>query len=206
MRWIKNAIQEQPVRWCRWRDPPVISCVEEIRERFSRATPSGNIYHRPDEEPHHVVQESVRLDGEAQPGAFAPPLGHTHRAVMGICCWRRPAYSESEELMLTRQQDRDVIEGRAVVQSPRNAPLIPAPEWRGGLVVRPQMVSVAPRCGAEARVELIGSVVRLSDPDVWWQQRVERSAKFGGVPRLRHSHVRSLSPRVNPSVRPSRPY
>jgi hypothetical protein len=52
-------------------------------------------------------------------------------------------------------------------------------------------------------VELIGNVVRLCDPDVVWEQRVERSAKFGGVPRLRHSHVRSLSSRVNPCVCPS---
>ena len=91
------------------------------------------------------------------------------------------------------------------MQPPRCAPFITAPEWRCGLIVRAELIRVAPRCGAVARVKLIGNVVRLRDPDVGWEQRIERSTKPGGIPRLRHSHVRSLSSRVNPCVCPSCP-
>ena len=151
-----------------------------------------------------MVQESVPFDCEVQSSANPMPPGVSHRATVLVSRGRSASNGESVELMLAEQRARYFRQRSLIRKAPRNSPLIAAPERRGGLCIRPHLICVASRNGAVAGVKLISNVVRLCDPDVGWEQRVERSAKLGGVPCLRHSHVRSLSSRVNPSVRPSR--
>lgn len=150
-----------------------------------------------------MMQKSVRFDRKVQSSADAIPIGMRHRAFVLVGLGGSSANGEAEKLVLAEKRPRDVREECFVRQPPGNVPFITAPKRGGGLIVRPDLICISPRNGAVTGVKLIGNVVRVCNPDIRGEQRVERSAKFGGVPRLRNSHVRRLSSRVNPGIRPT---
>gem|GEM_PF-2345212 len=205
MRRIGDTFKKQPMRWRRGRNCTIVACRQQIGKGVLRPAASRDINHSTYQEANHMVQKSIRLDREVQSSANPIPRSISHCAFVLIGLGRGPANGETEKLVLPEQRLSQIREDRLVRQRPGQVPFITAPEGRGGLSVRPDLVDVSPRDGAVTGVKLIGNVMRVCNPDIWWEQRVERSAKFKGVPRLRNSHVRRLSSRVNPSICPSSP-
>lgn len=165
MRRIVDALEEERMGGSRRRRRAIVGRPQKNSHVRRRSPAAPDIQHRPDEEPHHVVEKPIRLDLERDAARPILPSRVAHDASMLVSDRRRPANREAAERMVTENHLRNRIE-RWPVERMTKGKLPSAPKRRFRTVVRPDAVPVAAGNGAVSSVKVGPHSSGVGDPYV----------------------------------------
>jgi hypothetical protein len=191
------------VRWSGRRNVRVIAGPEQAHEIGDRSSTGRDVERGTNEESHHMMQEPVGFDFEHEPARPLTPARLAHATAMIVVRGRRTEYGEAQEAVFTLDMGGGCIQSAPIEGLP-DCELVPSTEWRIRLLVRPDVVAVAPAHRTVPRVKLAMHFDRGRDPHIRGQQRVQRPSKLLYVlPTLCDAHAHGLTARMHPSIRPS---
>lgn len=200
---IRDAFKVQPAGWGWWRDTDIGLGHQQLHDRSGRPSARADLNHCADEEAHHVVQESIRGNGERQAAlTFVPPTDSEGADVI-VVCRRRPLHGERTKTVCPEKL-RSLCSKQFEVGQASQRPFAIVAERAVGIVVGAEQIAVLPLGGAESRVERLAHREGGDTAHVTRKHRVECPLQRFSLPATRDHDTGGLTERVHSGVGPTR--
>ena len=180
-----------------------LGLFQEMPKILKGSFASGDLHHRSDQIPNHMMNEAIGGDPEREPEPFPGlPTGFVYRAPIPPLGLAR--LGESLEGMFAHDRFGRAAEKRRIQRlSERPAP-VPV-EGRPGLRRKTEMIEIRAVHRVVTGMEIQGGGLYTLDPDVVGQYSRQRLLEFFRLPRIWKGGDRHLAGRMDPAIGSSGP-